>query len=41
MFLDKIVGYVSVPLSENISKRNLCLPAYWKLSLDMWAGLLQ
>ena len=27
----KVVEYVNIPISEDISKRILCLPLYWKL----------
>jgi len=30
----KIVPYQSCPISEDISKRILCLPLYWKIPLD-------
>jgi dTDP-4-amino-4,6-dideoxygalactose transaminase len=31
---DKIVNYQEMPTSEDISKRILCLPLYWKLTND-------
>jgi dTDP-4-amino-4,6-dideoxygalactose transaminase len=31
---DKIVNYQEMPISEDVSKRILCLPLYWKLTND-------
>lgn len=30
----KILNYVGTPISEDIAKRILCLPLYWKLEMD-------
>ena len=31
---DKVVEYKEMPISENVYKRILCLPLYWKLSFE-------
>jgi dTDP-4-amino-4,6-dideoxygalactose transaminase len=39
----KVVNYVNIPISEDISKRILCLPLYWKLeykNMDRIIGII-